>query len=175
MIRIRPCAPGDEEALSLVGQATFLETFAGILPGSDIVTHCRVQHAASVYRSWIDGGAHLWLAEADPSGAPLGYLVLAAATLPVEHPRADDLEVKRIYLLRQYHGQGIGKRLMAEAIRCATQAGASRLLLGVYSRNDAAVAFYEHLGFQRVGNRWFRVGEHDYDDFVMALALPRRE
>ena len=31
-ITIRPCVPGDEAALALVGQATFLETYAGVLP-----------------------------------------------------------------------------------------------------------------------------------------------
>lgn len=169
--RIRLCRPGDEDALALVGQATFLETFAGVLPGSDIVAHCRGQHAPSVYRSWLDSGARVWLAEADPSGAPVGYLVLAPASLPVENPAAGDLEVKRIYLLQQFHGKGIGLQLMIEAEQHARSVGATRLLLGVYSRNDRAVAFYERFGFERVGTRRFRVGEHDYDDFVLSMDL----
>lgn len=169
--RIRLCRPGDEDALALVGQATFLETFAGVLPGSDIVAHCRGQHAPSVYRSWLDSGARVWLAEADPSGAPIGYLVLAPASLPIENPTDRDLEVKRIYLLQQFHGTGIGKRLMIAAEQHAREIGATRLLLGVYSRNDRAVAFYERLGFRRVGTRLFRVGEHDYDDFVLSMDL----
>src|ERR687895_253600 len=94
--RIRLCQPGDEDALALVGQATFLETFAGILPGADIVAHCRTQHAPSVYRAWLESGARVWLAEAAPSGAPIGSLVLAPAALPVENPSDRDLEVKRI-------------------------------------------------------------------------------
>ena len=169
--RIRLCEPGDEDALALVGQATFLETFAGILPGSDIVTHCRGQHAPSVYRSWLDSGARVWLAEADPSGAPLGYLVLAPASLPVESPSDRDLEIKRVYLLHQFHGRGIGKQLMVEAELHARQAGARRLLLGVYSRNDRAIEFYERFGFRRIGTRRFRVGEHDYDDLVLSMEL----
>lgn len=168
--RIRVCRPGDEDALALVGQATFLETFAGVLPGADIVAHCRGQHAPSVYRSWLEGGAHIWLAEA-PSGAPIGYLVLAPASLPVQNPSDRDLEVKRIYLLRQFHGKGIGKQLMIEAEKHSRSVGVTRLLLGVYSRNDGAVAFYERYGFRRVGTRQFRVGEHDYHDFVLSMDL----
>jgi diamine N-acetyltransferase len=169
--RIRLCQPGDEHALALVAKATFLETFAGVLRGSDIVAHCREQHAPSVYRSWLESAARVWLAEADPSGAPIGYLVLAPASLPVEHPSDRDLEVKRLYLLHQFHGRGIGKRLMTEAEQHARRAGAARLLLGVYSGNDRAVAFYERFGFRRVGERRFRVGEHDYDDFVLSMEL----
>lgn len=171
LARIRVCGPGDEEALALVGQATFLETFAGVLPGSDIVAHCRTQHAASVYRAWLDGGARVWIAEADPTEAPIGYLVLARASVPVENPSDRDLEVKRIYLLHQFHGRGVGKRLMSEAEDHARHVGANRLLLGVYSRNDRAVAFYERVGFRRIGTRRFRVGEHDYDDLVLSMDL----
>lgn len=169
--RIRLCRPGDEDALALVGQATFLETFAGVLPGSDIVAHCRRQHAPSVYRSWLDSGAHVWLAEADCSGAPIGYLVLAPASLPVTNPSDRDLEVKRIYLLHQFHGRGIGKELMLAAEQRARETGATRLLLGVYSRNARAVEFYERYGFRRIGTRRFRVGEHEYDDFVLSMEL----
>jgi ribosomal protein S18 acetylase RimI-like enzyme len=168
--RIRLCRPGDEDALALVGQATFLEAFAGVLPGSDIVAHCRVQHAPSVYRSWLEDGARVWLAEA-PSGAPIGYLVLASASLPVQNPGNRDLEVKRIYILHQFHGKGIGRQLMMEAEHYARNTGMTRLLLGVYHRNDRAIAFYEHFGFTRVGTRRFRVGEHDYDDFVLSMDL----
>ena len=167
---IRLCRPGDEDALALVGQATFLETFAGVLPGSDIVAHCRGQHAPSMYRSWLEGGARVWLAEG-PSGAPIGYLVLASASLPVQNPSNRDLEVKRIYILHQFHGKGIGKQLMTEAKNHARKVGVTRLLLGVYHRNDRAIAFYERFGFQRVGTRRFRVGEHDYDDFVLSMDL----
>jgi ribosomal protein S18 acetylase RimI-like enzyme len=169
--RIRLCRTGDEDALSLVGQATFLETFAGVLPGSDIVAHCRGQHAPAVYRSWLDGGAAVWLAEAESSEAPIGYLVLAPASLPVPDPGDHDLEVKRIYLLDQFRGKGIGTQLMIAAETHARHLGATRLLLGVYSRNDRAVAFYEQFGFRRVGTRRFRVGAHDYDDFVLSMDL----
>ena len=38
-IRIRACGPQDAEALALVGQATFLETYPDILPVADLVHH----------------------------------------------------------------------------------------------------------------------------------------
>jgi diamine N-acetyltransferase len=171
-VRIRACGPGDDDALALVGQATFLETYAGILPGPDIVAHCRREHAPAVYRAWLEGDARIWLAETIPGGAPVGYVVVAPASLPIQDPRDDDLEVKRIYLLHQFHGTGLGKRLMLEAVRYATDAGASRVLLGVFHQNSRAIAFYQRFGFQHVGERRFRVGDHDYDDFVLAMPLP---
>ena len=37
----------------------------------------------------------------------------------------------------------------------------SRLLLGVWSTNEAALAFYERIGFTRAGTRTFRIGAQD--------------
>ncbi len=45
-ISIRRCKPNDEGALSLVGQSTFLETFADVISGEDILEHCMHQHAS---------------------------------------------------------------------------------------------------------------------------------
>ncbi|MFS2003621.1 GNAT family N-acetyltransferase [Duganella sp. CT11-25] len=171
-IQIRTAARGDEEALSAVGKASFLEAFAGILDGGDIIAHCERQHAAAVYRDWLDdGGMRIWLAEASPGGAPIGYLVLAPATLPVAAPRADDLEIKRIYLLHRFHGRRVGKRLMDAALADARSRGAGRVLLGVYAENHDALAFYRRCGFAPIGRRTFRVGETDYDDVMLALEL----
>jgi ribosomal protein S18 acetylase RimI-like enzyme len=171
-IHVRACAQGDEHALALVGQATFLEAFAGVLSGEDILLHCATQHAPAIYKSWlVDGRARVWLAEIEPGNAPVGYLVVAPASLPLSDLRDADIEVKRIYLLHRVQGTGLGKRLMQEAIGHAVRVGSRRLLLGVYGRNDRAIAFYERLGFTRVGTRRFRVGNHDYDDLILGLDL----
>ena len=43
---IREAGEADAPALALIGAATFLETFAGILDGDAIVGHCAAQHNA---------------------------------------------------------------------------------------------------------------------------------
>ncbi|MCI4568579.1 GNAT family N-acetyltransferase [Lysobacter sp. CFH 32150] len=169
-IDIHACVPGDEQALALLGQATFLETFAGILAGGDILAHCLVQHAPDIYRQWlVDEHYRLWIANVRQ--APVGYLALTPPALPIADPRDDDLEVKRIYLLHRFHGAGIGRRLMDAAIAHARQRGCRRLLLGVYAGNRDAIAFYERMGYRHVGERRFRVGGNEYDDVVLALDL----
>ena len=169
-VHIRTCVPSDEQALTLVGQATFLESFAGVLSGADILAHCATQHSPEIYRAWLaDTRVRTWIAEMEPGQAPVGYLVLAPAKLPLADLRDDDLEIKRIYLLHRVQGTGLGKRLMDEAIACAKQGGRSRLLLGVYGRNDHAIAFYKKYGFRAMGERRFLVGETYHDDLIMGL------
>ena len=171
-IAIRRCAQGDEQALALVGQATFLEAFAGILDGADVIAHCQRQHDAQLYRDWLALPAmRMWLAEATPGGAPVGYLVLSPASLPLAEPRPDDLEIKRIYLLHRFQGQRVGQRLMQEALAQARASGAGRVLLGVYAENHAALAFYARCGFAQLGRRTFRVGRTDYQDVILGITL----
>jgi ribosomal protein S18 acetylase RimI-like enzyme len=171
-INIRKCAPGDEFALSVVGQATFLDTFAGVLSGKDVLGHCRQQHSAEKYAAWLqDAASTVWIAEMEPGQAPVGYLVLAKPDLPLPDISPNDAEVKRVYLLSRFRGVGLGRRLMREAESRARALGMRRLVLGVYSRNTAAISFYEKLGYKRVGERAFAVGESTYHDFILALPL----
>jgi len=170
-IGLRPCIEGDEAALALVGQATFLETFAGILGGKDIIAHCATAHAAGLYRDWLaDPNYALWLVESHPGSAPVGYMVVAPAQLPLPDT-AGDLEVKRIYLLSKFQGGGLGKRLITSAMAHSKAAGAPRLLLGVYAHNKRAIGFYERAGFRDLGCRKFNVGGKDYDDNIMGISL----
>ncbi len=175
-IVLRSCVPGDEALLSLLGGATFLEAFADVLNGDDILAHCQHQHSPEVYRAWLeDNSVRVWIAETEAGHTPIGYLILMPSTLTLEDSREEregsDLEVKRIYLLHRFQGMGIGKRLMQSAISFAREKGCSRLLLGVYGGNDAAIAFYERVGFAKVGTRRFTVGSTVCDDFILGMTL----
>jgi ribosomal protein S18 acetylase RimI-like enzyme len=168
---IRAGVPGDEHALALVGRATFLDSFAGILSGADILLHCAAQHTPEIYAAWLsDPDARTWLLETAHGRAPVGYLVVAPAALPIADA-GHDLEVKRIYLLHRVQGRGFGRQLMNMAVDCAAAAGRRRLLLGVYDQNVAAITFYERFGFTRVGTRRFRVGTRDYDDLILGFNI----
>jgi diamine N-acetyltransferase len=167
--RIRAAEAGNVDALALIGAATFLETFAGVLDGSAIVAHCLKEHSAAAYQRYLAAGAEAWLAEADEGGAPIGFALLAAADLPGGDP-AVDLELKRIYSLSRFHGTGLGSALMKTVITVATRR-TERLLLGVYAGNHRALAFYRKQGFEQIGERRFRVGTRDYDDLVLARNL----
>jgi ribosomal protein S18 acetylase RimI-like enzyme len=172
LVRIRPAAPGDAGGLALVGRATFLEAYAGTLPWVDIAQHCERAHSPEHYGAWLlEPAIRIWIAEAEPGGAPVGYLVLGAPDLPLPELDPRDREIKRVYVLHRFQGTGLGRRLMDLARAHASGERAPRLLLGVYSRNLAAIAFYQRLGYTTVGTRSFHVGAHDYHDLILALPL----
>lgn len=170
-IEIRPCGEADAAALALVGQATFLETYAAVLPPADILVHCAREHGEARYAAWLaDPACRFWGAVLGETGVMVGYVMLSPPDLPVPTD-AHDLEIKRIYLLSRFQGGGVGARLMDAALNAARSGGAQRVLLGVYGRNTAAIAFYARQGFARAGVRKFQVGANTYDDLVLARPL----
>lgn len=172
MIQIRVAEPADAERLALLGAATFLESYAELLPVEDILGHVATQHAPSVYARWLeDARCAVWIAEHLPNAAPVGYLVATPPDLPLPDLTAADWEIRRIYLLHRFQGSGLGRRLMEEVMETARIRALRRVLLGVYSLNQAALDFYARLGFTQAGTRAFRVGVHDYHDYILQRAV----
>ena len=170
--RLKRATAADAAALSLVASACFLETFAGILQGVDIVAHCATANDAGVYRGWADdSGSRIVVAEIAHGGAPIGYSVLTSPDFQAVETHPDDIELRRIYTLSRAHGTGLGPALMAQALLDARAMGRKRVLLGVYAGNDRARAFYEKQGFEAVGTRQYQVGATLCDDVIYALTL----
>ncbi len=169
--RLRRAETGDAPALSLVAAASFLETFAGILSGDDIVAHVTSKSAPAAFADWIaDPASIVTLATHVEGDAPVGYTVLTAPdhvgeTLP------GDIELRRIYTLSNARGTGLGSALMERAMIDARALGSRRILLGVFAGNHRARAFYERQGFAVVAERRFKVGATWHDDRVYARAM----
>lgn len=168
---VRRATAEDGDRLGLIGCATFLETFAGILDGDAIVAHCTREHSPIAYRRYLETGHLAWLVEAASGTAPVAFSLLGRTELPGSSPDGSDIELKRIYVFSRFHGAGIGAALMQQAIEHAAQQGCRRLLLGVYSGNVRARAFYAKKGFVQIADRRFRVGDREYEDVVLARQI----
>jgi putative acetyltransferase len=62
-------------------------------------------------------------------------------------------EVKRLYLLAEYRGRGLGRALMARVLDWAAASGYRRVDAWSDERLRTAHAMYERLGFTRIGER----------------------
>ena len=165
-ITVREAGVEDAERLSLVSDATFLETFAHEIPGEAMLTHCREKHAPQYLAKLIENGARAWLAEIN--GTPIGYALLIPQP-ELDAAQTGDVELKKIYVLSRFQGTGTAQRLFADVLRAAN--GNKRLLLGVKDDNHRAISFYKRQGFEIIGTRQFNVGGELYDDYVFALNL----
>lgn len=79
-----------------------------------------------------------------------------------------------ISIRREYWGQGLGSRMLAEAVGTARENGFEQMELGVFSDNARAIHMYEKAGFRRVGiqPRAFKLKDGSYrDELLMVLFL----
>jgi diamine N-acetyltransferase len=166
----RKAGPDDAEALSYLGSATFLASFAFDHPGKPLIEHLKAEHSVEYYSAKLANPDVDIVIGETPLGAPVGYVMM----VPPEHPelqQAGDIELKRIYLLGPWQGGGHGRALLDEALKIAQERRAKRVLLAVYESNARAIAFYERAGFVHVGETTFMVGATPFRDMVYAREM----
>ena len=166
----RRATNGDAAALSLLGSATFLASFAHDHPGAALLAHIRTAHGEPFYRAALADPSRFILIGETPLGAPVGYAMLTPPDLPVEQQEGD-VEIKRFYLLGPWQGGGNGDALMAMLLDEARRREAKRVLLAVYPQNERARRFYARHGFLQIGDTTFMVGDVPFRDLVYARTL----
>jgi ribosomal protein S18 acetylase RimI-like enzyme len=78
-------------------------------------------------------------------------------------------ELYRLYVTKRWHGLGIAHELMREVLASVRLAASDRIWLGVWERNDRALAFYRKFGFEVAGDHAFLFGRDVQRDLVMAV------
>ena len=83
----------------------------------------------------------------------------------------DSLEIARLYVLEEYLGSGLGKKLLDTAVDFAKQHQKKYLWLGVWEHNARAIRFYEKNGLRIFGSHPFPFGDEIQTDYLMRLDL----
>jgi ribosomal protein S18 acetylase RimI-like enzyme len=116
----------------------------------------------------ILGGAGVQLLAVNPNDAVVGWCDI------VRNPHEGFRHVGRLGmgLLPDYRGRGLGRQLVAQAVRAAHQAGIERVELEVFASNERAIALYRELGFVTEGvKRRARKLDGQYEDNVFMALL----
>ena len=168
-MNLRRAAVADAAKLSLIGCATFIESFANDHDGDEVVRYLATNQSPGWYgRELANPVNAAWLVE-EAVGCPVGYAMAIPAALPGTD-RVTDFELKRLYILSKWHGRGWGAKLFQAAEDEARARGAKRLVLSVYVDNVPAQKFYAARGFETIG-RWIFEGFDASEDFIVAKVL----
>lgn len=90
-------------------------------------------------------------------------------------PLRPAVELSKLYLLPDFHGNGVSAALMDAALAVAAEWGARCMWLGTNEKNERAVRFYTKCGFRINGAKRFRMGSFVEDDHVMIRELAPRK
>jgi len=165
----RPCSSGDERALSLVAQATILETYAGIIDGDDLIAYANAESSVADFgRMLASDGVRAWISETSVGRCPVGY---AVAVSDEGAKLFSSFELKRLYVFYRFHGMRLGRRLMQEVLSFAKEKTSENIWLEVHEPNNHAIEFYRRFGFVQRGANLFRAGKNTYRVLTLGLAL----
>jgi len=100
-----------------------------------------------------------------------GYVKINSSDAQSEKMGDDSLEVERIYIRSQFQKHGLGKYLINKAIEIAVKENKRIIWLGVWEKNENAIAFYKKMGFVQTGAHSFYMGDEEQTDFIMTKTL----
>lgn len=100
-----------------------------------------------------------------------GYLKINTNDAQSEEMGNESLEVERIYIKNNFQKHGLGKVLINKGIEIATEFNKKNIWLGVWEKNENAIAFYKKMGFVQTGYHSFYMGDEEQVDFIMTKTL----
>jgi GNAT superfamily N-acetyltransferase len=156
-IEIITPSPQDADAIATVLYRASAAAYTGIFPAESLWT--LEQTAASCGRLLADPAASV---RAAVYGSPSARQWLGVSAVLVPGDRAGEAELRRLYVIPEQWGRGVGSSLHDAALRLAQQAGATTAWLWVLEQNDRARAFYEHRGWRLATGE----GTHVHDGVV---------
>lgn len=150
-INIRRVTIDDAATLSAIAKQTFYDTFTGTCTEEDMQSFL-VQHYSEekLRKELMDTETFCFFAELD--AVPIAYLQFKEDynNFPAEK-KWEALELKRIYVLSEFHGKGIAQKLMNFILSFAAEKKYEMIWLGVWEHNLKAQKFYEKYGFVNSG------------------------
>lgn len=170
MAELIKCKVSDVEQLRDISIETFVDTFKDQNTEENLNEYLERAYSIEQLTSEINqvGTDFYFLKDSD---IIVGYLKINIddAQSEKEHPLA--LEVERIYVLPQHKRKGYGKLLLEFAYLRAKELNRTGIWLGVWEHNYNALAFYKKMGFQRVGEHTFIMGDDAQVDYIMLKKL----
>lgn len=150
-VLIRRATVIDAEALSILSRQTFFDTFTGTCTEEDMEQFLKEYfNIDQVKKELADENDFYFFAEID--GILAGYIRMMEDYSNFDLMKKwKALELKRIYVDKNFHGKGIAGQLMDFVENFAKENKYEVVWLGVWEHNLRAKRFYEKSGFTDSG------------------------
>lgn len=170
MTTLRRAVAGDAPSLAVLAERTFRDAFDARNSPENMDMHCAKAFGPEIQRREIeDHGLVTTIAED-------GHRMIGFSQLRLPYAHASDVanrpaELNRLYVIAEWHGRGVARELMQDALDTAARDGCDVLWLGVWEHNPKAMAFYRKFGLEIVGTHAFMLGNERQRDLVMSVKL----
>ena len=158
----------DAAAVADLFARCFVDTFAHLYRADDLDAFL-AGITAQAFAEEIDS-PDFAIRLAEIASGPIGFAKLGPPSPTIDSPPGT-VELRQIYVLQPWQGQGVAQPLYEWAESEARRRGGRHLQLTVFIGNDRARRFYERRGFADVGRYDFMVGNQADEDIVMRKPL----
>ena len=158
-------------ALAELGRDTFIETFGDLYTPEDLQAFLTGVYSEEVVAEELNN-PDLHFQILTKGNEFVGYAKIGPVHVPVKTPDPAAMELWQLYVRQEFIGQGLGKKLMTWANEQFVARNASDIYVSVFSENERAIRFYESLGFRKVGEYGFEVGQQIDLEWIMCKASP---
>ncbi|GGI13541.1 GNAT family N-acetyltransferase [Gottfriedia solisilvae] len=169
-INIKRCNIVDSHILQEIGYETFNETFKNQNSIENMNVYLeKAFNIEQVEKELANTSSQFYLITIDKIVA--GYLKVNTNDAQSEEMGNESLEIERIYIKKDFQKHGLGKYLLNKALEIAEELNKSKIWLGVWEKNENAIAFYKKMGFVQTGTHSFYMGDEEQIDFIMTKTL----
>ncbi|ENH96917.1 Protease synthase and sporulation negative regulatory protein PAI 1 [Gracilibacillus halophilus YIM-C55.5] len=169
-VKIKKCTYEDLHLLQEISVETFKDTF-------------KEQNSPENMKEYLERAFHLKQLKKELSNhfsqfffvyfqhEIAGYLKINMNDAQSEEMGDNSLEIERIYIKNSLQQHGLGKYLLNKAIEIAMEHNKTQIWLGVWEKNEGAIAFYKKMGFVQTGSHSFFMGDEEQVDFIMTKTI----
>ncbi|AVV58470.1 N-acetyltransferase [Paenibacillus glucanolyticus] len=169
-IIIKKCTLEDSRQLQEIGYETFNETFKDQNSPGNINAYLeRAFNLEQIEKELSNKFSQFFFVYFNNEVA--GYLKVNTNDEQSEEMGDESLEIERIYIKSKFQKHGLGKYLLNQAKDIAVESDKKKLWLGVWEKNENAIAFYEKMGFVQTGTHTFYMGDERQIDFIMSKIM----
>lgn len=170
IIYLQKATLNDIERLKQIGQQTFIETFSSTNTQEDMQEYLKNNFTNEKLINELSNMHSVFYIALDDNQV-IGYLKINIEDAQTELQSTDTLEIERIYVLKEFHGNKVGQLLYNKALEIANQQNKTYIWLGVWEQNYRAIAFYKKQGFIAFDKHIFTLGSDQQIDIMMKLKV----
>ncbi|MGY3743534.1 GNAT family N-acetyltransferase [Leuconostoc inhae] len=150
---------------------TFTDTYGSQSDESDLYQYLEESYSLEKLKKEIENNNSLFYIFYDKNNEKMAYLKLNVENAQSESEFVDALEIERIYIRKSHQKKGLGRKMFNLALEKAFELNKKQIWLGVWEYNENAKLFYNHLGFEVVGEHRFNLGTDAQTDLLMAKKI----
>jgi diamine N-acetyltransferase len=169
-LNLRRCTLEDLRTLQEISYETFKETFENQNSPENMNAYLeRAFNIIQLEKELLNISSQFFFVYFNNEVA--GYLKVNTNNAQSEEMGEKSLEIERIYVKNEFQKLGLGKYLFNKAMEIAVESNKKNIWLGVWEKNEKAIAFYEKMGFVHHDSHLFFMGDEEQIDFIMIKPL----